>query len=137
MRHSTVVKVKVLEKGINIKYLELSPNTYTFNWSDVESIKADRRSKTALSGIDRIYQLQSGQEIRGQYAGESYNTLSLYTSSGMIETIDIDNVSKYFYKGINPNQNIFEQHSFCFEINLYLLQLLNRGARLLLNWYNR
>lgn len=109
VRHSTVVKVKVLEKGINIKYLELSPNTYTFNWSDVESIKADRRSKTALSGIDRIYQLQSGQEIRGQYAGESYNTLSLYTSSGMIETIDIDNVSKYFYKGINPNQNIFEQ----------------------------
>lgn len=109
VRASTVVKVKVLEKGINIKYLELSPNTYTFNWNDVETIKADRRAKTALSGVDRIYQLQNGQEIRGQYAGETYNTLSLYTSNGMIETINIDNVAKYFYKGINPNQNIFEQ----------------------------
>lgn len=109
VRHSTVVKVKVLEKGINIKYLELTPNTYTFNWSDVESIKADRRPKTALSGIDRVYQLKNGQEICGQYAGETLNTLSLYTSSGMIETIDIDNATKYFYKGINPTQTIFEQ----------------------------
>lgn len=109
VRHSNVVKVKVLEKGTNIKYLELTPNTYTFNWNDVESIKADRRLKTALSGVDRIYQLRNGQEIRGQYAGETYNTLSLYTSSGMIETIDIDNTTKYFYKGVNPNQNIFEQ----------------------------
>lgn len=109
IRHSTVVKVKVLEKGITIKYLELTPNTYTFNWNDIETIKAERRSKTALSGIDRIYQLKNGQEVRGQYAGESYNTLSLYTSGGVVETFDIDNVTKYFYKGINPNQNIFEQ----------------------------
>lgn len=109
VRHSTVVKVKVLEKGINIRYLELTPNTYTFSWSDVEAIKADRRSKTALSGIDRIYQLKNGQEVRGQYAGESYNTLSLYTGNGMVETFDIDDVTKYFYKTINPNQNIFEQ----------------------------
>lgn len=109
LRRASVVKVKVLEKGTNIKYLELSPNIYTFNWSDVESIKANRRAKTVLSGVDRTYQLQNGQEISGQYAGESYNTLSLYNSEGMIETIEIDNVSKYFYKGINPNQNIFEQ----------------------------
>lgn len=109
VRHSNVIRVKVLEKGTNIKYLELTPNTYTFNWNDVEAIKADRRSKTSLSGIDRIYQLQNGQEICGQYAGESYNTLSLYTSNGVIETFDINNVTKYFYKGINPNQNIFEQ----------------------------
>ena len=39
----------------------------------------------------------------------SYNTLSLYTNSGMIETFDIDNVIKYFYKPLNPNQDIIEQ----------------------------
>ena len=103
------MKVKVLEKGLDIKYLELSPNTYNFNWEDVESIKADKREKTALSGIDRIYQLKNGQEIRGQYAGESYSTLSLYTNSGMVETFDIDNVTKYNYKPLNPNQDIMEQ----------------------------
>ena len=107
--HSSVMKVRVLEKGLIIKYLELTPNTYNFSWDDVESVKADRRDKTALSGIDRIYQLSNGQEVRGQYAGESYNTLSLYTNNGMIETFDIDNVTKYFYKPLNPNQDIMEQ----------------------------
>lgn len=104
-----VMKVKVLEKGLNIKYLELTPNTYNFSWDDVEAIKADKRDKTALSGIDRIYLLNNGQKIQGQYAGESYNTISLYTSSGMVETFDIDNVRKIFYKPINSNQDIFEQ----------------------------
>ena len=107
--HPSVMKVKVLEKGLKIKYLELTPNTYNFNWDDIESVKADKREKTALSGIDRIYQLKNGQEVRGQYAGESYNTLSLYTNSGMVETFDIDNVTKYFYKPLNPNQDILEQ----------------------------
>ena len=107
--HPSVMKVRVLEKGLNIKYLELTPNTYNFSWDDIESVKADKREKTALSGIDRIYQLKNGQEVRGQYAGESYNTLSLYTNSGMVETFDIDNVTKYFYKPLNPNQDIIEQ----------------------------
>ncbi len=107
--HPSVMKVRVLEKGLIIKYLELTPNTYNFSWDDVESVKADKREKTALSGIDRIYQLNNGQEVRGQYAGESYNTLSLYTNSGMVETFDIDNVTKYFYKPLNPNQDIMEQ----------------------------
>lgn len=106
---TTVTKVKVIEKGLNIKYLELTPNTYYLNWSDIEYIKSDKRKKTALSGIDRIYLLKDGREVRGQYAGESYNTLSLYTNDGMVETFDIDNVTKYFYKAINPNQDIFEQ----------------------------
>ena len=104
-----VMKVKVLEKGFNIKYLELTPNTYNFSWDEVEAIKTDKRDKTALSGIDRIYLLNNGQRIQGQYAGESYNTISLYTNSGMVETFDIDNVRKIFYKPINPNQDIFEQ----------------------------
>ena len=107
--HPSVMRVKVLEKGLKIKYLELTPNTYNFSWDDIESVKADKREKTSLSGIDRVYQLKNGQEFRGQYAGESYNTLSLYTNSGMIETFDIDNVIKYFYKPLNPNQDIIEQ----------------------------
>lgn len=107
--HPSVMKVRVLEKGLKIKYLELTPNTYNFSWDDIESVKADKREKTALSGIDRIYQLKNGQEVRGQYAGESYNTLSLYTNNGIVETFDIDNVTKYFYKPLNPNQDIIEQ----------------------------
>lgn len=121
--HSNVTGVKVLEKGLNIKYLELTPNTYSFSWGDIESIKADRRKKTDLSGIDRIYQLNNGREVRGQYAGESYSTLSLYTDNGMVETFDIDNVNKYFYKPLNPNQDILEQSELLDVVNTK-----NRGS---------
>ena len=121
--HSNVTGVKVLEKGLNIKYLELTPNTYNFSWGDIESIKADRRKKTDLSGIDRVYQLNNGREVRGQYAGESYSTLSLYTDNGMVETFDIDNVNKYFYKPLNPNQDILEQSELLDVVNTK-----NRGS---------
>ena len=107
--HSSVSKVKVLEKGAILRYIEFSPNTYTLNWKDVETIKSDRRDRTMLSGIDRTYQLSGGREVSGQYAGETYNTLSLYSPDGTVETFNIDDVSKYLYKGINPKQPIFEQ----------------------------
>ena len=61
--HPSVMRVKVLEKGLKIKYLELTPNTYNFSWDDIESVKADKREKTSLSGIDRVYQLKNGQEF--------------------------------------------------------------------------
>lgn len=109
-KHFSAAKVKVLEKGSKIKYLEMSPNTYTFNWKDVVSVKSDRRHKNALSGVDRKYvKKSSGREVSGQYAGESYNTVSVYTPDGMIETIDLQDVSNYKISGINPNQSIFEQ----------------------------
>jgi hypothetical protein len=107
--HPTVSKVKVLERGVSLRYQEFTPNTYTFKWSDVKRIYADKRPKSLLSGIDRVYQLDNGSEVRGQYAGETENTLSLYTQGGMVETFDIDKVQKYLFKPVNPNQSIFEQ----------------------------
>lgn len=105
----TFDRVRVLEKGSVVKFLELTPNTYTLSWSDVETVKADRRPKNALSGIDRKYTLKSGREISGQYAGETATTMSLYQNNGMVETVDFDDVVKYSFNAINPNQDIFAQ----------------------------
>lgn len=115
--HVSASKVRILEKGTKLKYLELTPNSYPFNWNDVESITAERRPKTALSGIDRCYELKSGREITGQYAGEDLNSLSLYNNDGLVETFDIDDVMRYTYKGINPNQSIFEQSELLDVVN--------------------
>lgn len=104
-----VSKVRIIERGSILKYVEMIPNTYRFNWSEVESITAERRPKTVLSGIDRVYRLKNGTEVKGQYAGESYNMLSIYNESGMVETYNINDVVKYYYKGVNPKQTIFEQ----------------------------
>lgn len=105
----TISNVKVLEQGVTVKYLELTPNSYVVAWSDIKAIKSDRRQKTALSGINRIYELKNGRTYEGQYAGETDNSLSLYMDNGMVQSFKSSDVVKYTFRPINPDQDIFEQ----------------------------
>jgi len=107
--HKTVTRVKIQERGTVVKYLEMTPNTYVVAWKDVEAIKGERRSKTALSGFNRIYQLKNGQEFEGQYAEENDSTLTLLLDNGVRQSFRIDDVVKYTFRPINRNQDIFEQ----------------------------
>ncbi|MBQ8968251.1 MAG: hypothetical protein IJ064_00755 [Bacteroidaceae bacterium] len=104
-----IPKVKVLEKGIKVKYLELSPNTYILSWDDVAVIKTNRRAKNALSGIDCTYRLQSGESVDGQPADETKYTQSLYVRGGLTETFKVNDIVKYTYHPVNASQDIFEQ----------------------------
>lgn len=104
-----ISNVKVLENGVHVKYMELTPNTYYLSWDDVEAIRADKRPKNMLSGINRVYQLRNGRTYEGQYAGETDNTLSLYMDNGIMQTLNTNDVIKYTFKPVNPNQTIFEQ----------------------------
>lgn len=108
--HSRMISnVKILEKGVKVKYLELTPNTYLLSWDDVVAIKAERRPRTALSGINRVYTLRNGQTFEGQYAEETDNTLSLYMAGGVMQTFNVNDVIKYTFKPVNPNQDLFAQ----------------------------
>jgi hypothetical protein len=98
-----------LERGEVVKYLEMAPNTYRIAWKDVVSIKGEPRSKTALSGINRIYQLKSGMEFEGQYAEENDSVLTLYLNNRVRQSFKINDVVKYTFRPINPNQDIFAQ----------------------------
>lgn len=105
-----ISRVRILEKGAKIKYLELHENSYTLNWDTIAFIKADKRRNTALSGINRVYRLVSGVEYEGQYVEEvPGKTLSLYRDNGVIEVFNTADVVKYSKRKINPNQSLFEQ----------------------------
>ena len=105
----SVSRVKILERGEVVKYLEMAPNTYRIAWKDVVSIKGEPRSKTALSGINRIYQLKSGLVFEGQYAEENDSMLTLYLNNRVRQSFNINDVVKYTFRPINPNQDIFAQ----------------------------
>jgi hypothetical protein len=105
----SVTRVKILERGEVVKYLEMNPNTYMIPWKEVVSIKGEPRSKTALSGINRIYQLKSGMEFEGQYAEENDSMLTLYLGNRVRQSFKINDVVKYTFRPINPNQDIFAQ----------------------------
>ena len=108
-KSKTVAKVRIIERGELVRYLEMSPDIYTIPWKDVLAIKGEKRCKTALSGINRIFQLKSGMEFEGQYAEETDSLLTLFLNNGIRQSFKINDVIKYTFRPINPNQDIFAQ----------------------------
>ena len=101
--------VKLLERGVKYRYTEMSSNTYRLKWDDVVNVVSERRPKTALSGMNVTCQTKTGQTYTGQYAGETGDITSLYLDNGVIQTLKKEDVVKYSYSAVNPNQSIFEQ----------------------------
>lgn len=108
-RTKRVSGTKLLEKGAMVKYLDQLPNSYIIRWNDVVSIQSPRRLPTALSGIDRICMMKDGHTVEGQYAGETEDLQELYLADGLVQSFRINDVVKYNYRPINPNQDIFAQ----------------------------
>lgn len=104
-----ICKVRILERGTIVKYLEFSPNTYSISWKDIKLIVGEKRPKTSLSGIDRIYQLKTGETFEGEYAEQTDTTVSVFLKSGVIQTFKNKDIAKCSMVATNPNQNIFEQ----------------------------
>ena len=104
-RHYT--RVRIIEKGAITKFLEITPNKHICKWSDVDKVCADKRSKTELSGVNRTYQLKNGSAYSGEYAEETDSTLSLYLNDGSVMTFKTNDVIKYTFSPINPNQSLF------------------------------
>lgn len=109
MKSKLVSNVKLQERGVKYKYVEMGSNSYKINWDDIASITAERRPRTALSGINWICQTKNGQTFDGQYAGETQSTTSLYLNNGVKQTMNKNDVVKYSYRTINSTQGIFEQ----------------------------
>ena len=106
----SVNRVRVLEKGAKVRYLELSPNTYSLNWDTIQVLKAEKRPRLLLSGVNRRYKLSSGMEYEGQYGEEvPGETLSLLRDNGVIEVFNTSQVMKDNRFKINPNQTLLEQ----------------------------
>lgn len=106
----TISGVRVLEKGAKVRYLELSPNSYSLSWDTIQVAKAEKRPKLLLSGINRRYKLVSGMEYEGQYMEEvPGKTMSLLRDNGVIEVFNTDDVLKDVRLKVNPNQTLLEQ----------------------------
>lgn len=106
----SINRVRVLERGAKVRYLELSPNTYSLSWDTIEVVKVERRPKLLLSGVNRRYKLASGMEYEGQYIEEvPGETMSLLRDNGVIEVFKTEEVIKDNRLKINPNQTLLEQ----------------------------
>lgn len=105
----TFTDVRIIERGMKVRFLQLAPDTYSLNWSDIDRIEGLRRAKNSLAGITRTYTLKSGRTITGEYAGETLETLSVFKSDGTVETMPFGEIKSLKLSPVNPNQDIFEQ----------------------------
>jgi hypothetical protein len=106
----TITRVRILERGAKVKYLELTPNTHSLPWDTLAVIKCDHRPKLLLSGVNRKYKLKSGMEYEGQYVEEiPGETVSLYRDNGIVEVFNTIDVVKDNRIKVNPNQTLLEQ----------------------------
>lgn len=123
-QNGSINRVRVLEKGAKVRYLELSPNTYSLNWDTIEVVRAEKRPKLMLSGVDRRYKLASGMEYEGQYVEEvPGQTMSLLRDNGVVEVFNTEEVMKDNRFKINPNQTLLEQSDL-----IDIVQLKNGGT---------
>ncbi len=115
---SIIKDVRVLERGAHIRYLKLTPDSFTVSWDTIRMVRMAPRSRTALTGIDRKYTLNNGLEVEGQYVEEvPGKTLSLL-KNGFVEVFDTEKVVRYFNRPINASQSIFEQSDLVDEVCL-------------------
>lgn len=122
--NGSINRVRVLEKGAKVRYLELSPNTYVLKWDTIEVVRADKRPALMLSGVNRRYKLSSGMEYEGQYVEEvPGQTMSLLRDNGVVEVFNTEEVMKDNRVKINPNQTLLEQSDL-----IDIVQLKNGGT---------
>lgn len=103
--------VKVLEKGVVLKYLELNQKEYALDMSEVKSIERDRREKIELTGLnDFIFLRGTPGELVGQIIGQvPGQQVRLLKSDGVVESIMQSQILRQRKEGANPNQTLFEQ----------------------------
>jgi hypothetical protein len=108
--NGTINRVRVLERGAKIRYLEIANNSYSLKWNDLAVVKCDARPKLLLSGINRCYKLKSGIDYEGQYVEELPGvTVSLLRDNGVVEVFNTFDVVKDTRVKVNPNQSLIEQ----------------------------
>lgn len=103
-------KVRIMEKGAVIKYIDFSSNTYYLSWKDIRSIIRSEREKTELSGVIDEIELRSGENISGQIVEQVPGKfIRLLKDDGMIEVISLDKIATQKKVKLNKTQRLIEQ----------------------------
>ena len=110
MQNGSVNNVKVLDRGVRVKYLELSPNTHTLPWDSVLSVQYDRRARNVINGVNRVYTLKDGTSYEGQYVEEvPGKTVSILDANGYVDVFRTEDILKFTLKKVNATQDLFVQ----------------------------
>lgn len=109
-RNVVYPKVYLLEKGSLIKFIDLTPNKYTFKWSDMYRTVKKKRPNNLFSGLKEILVLSDDSQVEGQiieqYPGKD---LKIETNNGEVLSFKSSDVKQIMTEKINEKMDLWAQ----------------------------
>lgn len=103
-------KVYLLEKGSLVKFVDLSPNKYTFKWNDMYRTVKKKRPANLFSGLKEILVFLDDSQVEGQiieqYPGKD---LKIETGNGDILSFKSSDVKQIITEKINEKLDLWLQ----------------------------
>lgn len=110
--------VHFLEDGDMIRFVDLTPNTYTFKLSEIKSIKYKQRDYDVLNGIIDVVEVKTGKVYKGQIIEKEIGKLvKLKTEDGIIYNISSQEIVSQRKEAWDANSSILEQTKYLDVVN--------------------
>lgn len=102
--------VCIIEEGSLMKFVDLTPKSYTFGWNEIfKTIKA-LRPNNQYSGIEDVLVLQNGNQYTGQIT-EQYpgKNIKIQTNENNVVTVNTAQVVQIESNAYNEKLDLFQQ----------------------------
>ncbi len=109
-KNSVYSKVFILEKGSLVKFIDLSPNRYTFKWGDMYRTVKSERPDNLFSGLKEVVVLADGSTVDGQIIEQfPGKDLKIVTDKNEVLSYKIDQVKQINTETLNPKMDLWPQ----------------------------
>lgn len=109
-KNSVYSKVFILEKGSLVKFIDLSPNRYTFKWGDMYRTVKSERPDNLFSGLKEVVFLADGSTVDGQIIEQfPGKDLKIVTDKNEVLSYKFDQVKQINTEKLNPKMDLWPQ----------------------------
>lgn len=109
-KNSVYSKVFILEKGSLVKFIDLSPNRYTFKWGDMYRTVKSERPDNLFSGLKEVVVLADGSTVDGQIIEQfPGKDLKIVTDKNEVLSYKFDQVKQINTEKLNPKMDFWPQ----------------------------
>lgn len=103
-------KVFLLEKGSLLKFIDLTPNEYTFKWGDMYRTVKNKRPANLFSGLKEILVLNDNSKIEGQIIEQfPGKDLKIETENGEVLSYKFNQIKAIQTERLNEKLNLWSQ----------------------------
>ena len=116
---NTAPMVRVLERGENVRFVDLAARDYQFGWDDVREIRYNNADRLLLSGIETVLTLADNRQVRGRISKQVPGELMcLLTDDGIVETCSVSDIVSLRKEPLNAYQSLIQQTPLCDVLSL-------------------